>query len=422
MRTHFGKLRAPAAAVAAAALVVLGAGPAAASDHTDPIQTLLGQLDHSTHSHGVRGAVPAPSDDSDLPGHETEDPTPPDHGGASVAKVKVAGNDLANLGSNKATTRDDDGTSADSTLLALGGQEILGAHADSTGKGEDHSGDWLAPLCQNSGGQVCLRFLFSDAYASDNGQTSYSQSRNGVASTCLGGSSTDPDADCTGPVAAGVATSEGESGRDQSSGRTTASSQADLFSLCLRQPDATTTDCALGLGVLHSDGRADSGGDKPSAARDSYLADLTANGEDQGRVDQPQSLSIQPDCAAPSLECTYLNQGETYLGGQVAGHAQDALDASVLPGTPLEADANVVRSETLVHNNGGETASPAARAPEVLGKQAGRGNPGSGTGGLGGVLPNTGGVWSGLLAGGLAAVGLGALLMAWSRRRALALR
>ncbi len=427
MRYNLGRLRVPAAALAAGALVVLGAGPAAASGHgNDPISTLLGQLQQQQQP-AASGSTPAPapSSDSDLPGHETQNPSAPDHGAAEVAKAAVGGKDLADVSKDNGTTRDDNGTSADSTLLAIGGQEILGAHADSTKTHESHAGDPLAPLCANSGGQVCLRVLFADAYATNDGSTSHSLARSGIASACLGGSSTDPNAACTGPVSAGVGNSSGESTRDQASGRTTASSQSDLANACLTQP-GSTGGCSLGADVLHSDGRADSGGATPSASRSSYLAGVTANGQNQGRIDQPTAIAIQPACASPSLICAYLNQGETYLGSGMAGTAQDALDARVLPDTPVEVGANLSRSETLVHNNGGTAAAPGAgdRGPSAgdRGPQAGGGprTPGGSSGGLGGVLPNTGGVWSGLLAAGLGAVGLGALVMAFNRRKALA--
>ncbi len=437
MRTHLGRLRVPAAAGAAVALVLLGAAPASASDQNDPVGTLLDDLGHQVAQQTAQAspspatpaagtdssAVPAPSDDSDSPGHETADPTPPDHGGTQQVHSDVGGNDVADVGGTKATTRDDDSTKSDSTLLALGGQEVLGAHADSRSNGESHAGDPLAPVCEGSGGQVCLEVLYADAVATDDGSASHARSRNGVANTCLGGSSADPSTGCDGPVAAGAATSRAESGRDQASGRTTASSESDLAHVCV-QPDPSNG-CALGADALHSEGQADSGGAKPTASRDSYLLGVTANGEDQGRVDQPTAIAVQPACAPPSLVCAYLNQGETYLGDRTAGHAQDALDARVLPDTPLQATADLGRTETLVHNDGGEAVQSGGASngpgPQVPGAEAGGPrSPGGSGGGLAGVLPNTGGVWTGVLAAGLGALGLGALLMAAGRRRTLA--
>ncbi len=468
MRTRLGRLRAPAAALTAAALVGLGAAPAHASDsNTDPVsglvQTLTGQASSGGSGSPLPGApalpgpgglpgpgdlpglpgapapapggqsgtsnaqgssdVPPPSSDSDTPGHETPDPKAPDHGGATLTHAGVGGHDVADLGDSKASTRKDNSTSADTTLLALGGQEILGAHADSRKTGESHVGDPLAPLCKGSNGAVCLQVLYADAVAKDSGGTSYALSRSGVANACIGGDHTDASAPCDGPIALGVARSSAQSRRDQSTGRTTASSSSDLADVCLTQPGASG--CALGVDAEHSAGQADSGGGKPSASRESYLLGVTANGKEQGRVDQPTEIAVQPGCASPSLLCAYLNQGETYLGKHVAGTAQDALDARVLPGTPLEVDANLARTETLVHQGaasttggttgGGDRASGGGTG---TGGAGGPGHPGSSLSKLAGVLPNTGGVWSGILAAGLGAVGLGSLLMAAARRRA----
>lgn len=457
MRNRLGRLKAPVAVLATAALVGLGTAPAyAGTDNPDPITGLLTKVagqapaDDSGSSplpgvpdlplpgapgtqpsggeSGASGAqgssdVPPPSSDSDSPGHETPDPKAPDHAGATLTHVTVGGNDVAGVGQNTATTRNDDSTKADSTLLALGGQEVLGAHADSRKSGESHVGDPLQPLCDNSDGAVCLEVLYADATASDDGTTSHSLSRSGIANACIGGDSTDPTAGCDGPVAVGVGRSSAESHRDQRTGRTTASSRSGLADVCLQQPGGTDG-CALGADALQSRGDADSGGAKPSASRSSSLLGVTAGGKQQGNYDTPTAIAIQPGCASPSLVCAYLNQGETYLGDHLAGTAQDALAAGLLPGTPLAVDANLSHAETLVHNDGGEatgTTSGGGAGPVGSGAAGGPGHPGASSGALAGVLPNTGGVWSGILALALGAVGLGALLMASARRRAGAL-
>lgn len=460
MRNRLGRLRAPMAVLAAAALVGLGSAPAYAGTGTpDPVggllRTVTGQPSSgdsgssplpglpglpalpglpgtpspggsgSSGASGAQGSsdVPPPSSDSDSPGHETPDPKAPDHGSATVTHAAVGGNDVADLGQNTATTRHDDSTKADSTILALGGQEILGTHADSRKNGESHFGDPLKPVCDNSGGAICLQVLYADAIAKDNGSTSHSLSRSGIANACIGGDSTDSNATCDGPVALGVGRSSAESQRNQRTGRTTASSRSDLANVCLSQPGGTGG-CALGADAAHSQGQADSGGAKPSASRSSSLLGLTAGGKKQGSYETPTAIAIQPGCASPSLLCAYLNQGETYLGKQLAGTAQDSLVAGVLPGTPVEIGAGLSHSETLVHNDGGEAAggptgsTGSGAGPVGSGAAGGPGHPGSSLGALGGVLPNTGGIWSGILAAGLGAVGLGALLMASARRRA----
>jgi hypothetical protein len=190
------------------------------------------------------------------------------------------------------------------------------------------------------------------------------------------------------------------------------------------QQDPVTGACALGAEAAHSEGRSDSGGVKASADRDSYLLALEAGGEEQGRVGDPQALSLPPDCPdGTSLLCLFLNQGETYVAEHVAGHAQEALHLDVLPGN-LDLVVEVSRSESLVHNDGGDQAEGPAhnRGPAVKGVSSGSGGPGHpGTvAGVSGLLPNAGGVWSGLLALALLGIGSGSLLLAGRRRRDVA--
>src|SRR5680860_1652689 len=135
----------------------------------------------------------------------------------------------------------------------------------------------------------------------------------------------------------------------------------------------------------------------------------------------PTSIAIQPACAEPSLVCIFLNQGETYLGDGVAGHAQEALSARALPATPLEIEVEVSRTESLAHNDGGETKPGSDGGSGGGSSVGGPGLPGTGSGGLTTGLPNTGGIWSGLLAMSLLSVAAGAFFIAYSRRRVTAL-
>lgn len=425
------RVRGSVALAAALTLVTMGPGVASASADEDSLAELLtttvtgGQdtatLDGTKQSGTLAtpsSPPPAPTSDDDLAGHETADPAPPDHGQATIAHTSIGGRDIATVGDNKATVEDDDSTKADSTLIAIGGEEILGTHADSEGANESHFGDPLAPVCEGSDGQVCLQILYADAWATDDGTTSSSRSQSGVADVCLGGDDAAPDAECSGPVAAGVSTSTAEAERDQESGRTTAGSESNVADACVEE-DPVTGGCAVGVGVLHSSGSSDSGSSPASAERDSYLLRLDLGGEERGRVGDPQALSLPPDCPeGASLVCLFLNQGETYVGDGIAGHAQEALHVDVLPGN-LDLEVHLARTESLVHNDGGE---PSGDDDEVAPDEGVADGPGDGevagveeVAGVAGVLPNTGGVWSGLLALGLLGVGLGSLLMA--RRR-----
>lgn len=370
---------------------------------------------------------PAPSSDDDLPGHETEDPAPPDHGGAEVADVDLDGNDVADVAHSTSTIEDSDATNSDATLLALGGEEIIGAHADSDGTKEDHAGDPLAPLCEGTEGGVCLRILYADAYADEDGSTSSSSSETGVADVCVGGDSADPEAECSGPVSAGAGQSESEAERDQGSGRTTASSRSSLVDANVGGGQATA-------GAMQSEGEADSGNSPGSASRSSSVAELAVAGTPvQAELSDPFALALPPDCPDPSLVCVFANQGETYVGDGIAGHAQEALHVEAINSTVL---AELGRSETLVHNDGGEPAGPGNPGPGNPGGPDGEPGAGPGAGpdaGPGdgpvdmaeaqagdaaddGVLPDTGGfstLWL-ALAGGMVAAGAAMLI---GRRR-----
>ncbi|MEO7893033.1 MAG: hypothetical protein ABIR57_02350, partial [Aeromicrobium sp.] len=241
MQHKSGKSRALLTVVAAVALVMMSPGVASADE--DPVGTVVDQVQKKTikviqlvkpPAPATQEAVaPPPSSDSDSPGNETVDPTAPDHGSAKAVDTKIGATKLAEVGSNDASIYDDHSTTADSTLLALGGQEILGTHADSNGENVSHFGDPLAPICVNTGGAVCLQILYADAYATDDGTTSFSSSQSGIANVCVGGTNPDPNTPCTGPVHAGALNSAGQATRDQSTGQTTATSTSDVAGACV---------------------------------------------------------------------------------------------------------------------------------------------------------------------------------------------
>ena len=403
-------------------VVSISVSPASAAG-TDPLGDLL---DGATTLAPVTAPAPAPtstsvqapppSSDSDLPGNETVDPKAPDHGSTQGAVVKVGDQEIAGVNNDKATVNDDDSTTADSSLLTLGGQEILGTHADSTGTNESHFGDPLAPLCEGSDGAVCLTVLYADAYATDDGSTSHSQSRSGIANACLGGTSTDPDARCNGPIALGAARSEAQADRNQSTGQTTASSMFEAATLCL-QPDPITGACTVGASALHSEGQSDSGTDSTSssASRSSHLLGGEFQGTPLGPVSDPTDLSIQPQCADPSLLCVFLNQGETYLASGIAGHSQDALKLTLLPGV-LDVFAGVGHTETLAHNDGGDPPSTPPPGDEPNGPNGSDGPDAPDDAEASPALPDTGGSWSGLLALGLIGIAAGSFAVAFGRR------
>lgn len=446
------------AIVAALSVVVLGPGVAVADD-TSPVDEAVRKVQKQARAHTQGSPVPRPGEvrkgvnldgpsqpapeptmgnDDDSPGHETENPEPPDHGRGHVLDVDVLEEDALDVSKNNAQVDDDDRAKADATLLALGGMEILGAHADSEGEEESHFGDPLAPICEGTEGALCLRILYADAYAKETGSRSSSSSESGLLELCVGGSSSDQREECEGNLALEVADSEGQVERNTSSGHTDASSSSDLVNFCLRA-ETTSEECDIALLLAHSEGQSDSR-DPAATTRESQALSFALGGMELSPDDgSPFAFAIPPLCPDPSLVCIFGNQGETYAGDDVAGHSQEAFHFVLLKGIIPANDEEMTeagdflriefsKTETLVHEDTRDRAGP--ENPGNPGNPGGPGTPGGGPGNPGtsdgpldtvtGVLPNTGGVWSGLIALGLFLVAAGAFAMVRGRRLAQA--
>ncbi len=436
----------PVVALTTATMVVLGAGTASATDDPDPAgdlvkkvtKTVNSTVTKSTSTTSSQRSAPVPSRDApnppatddDSPGHETANPTAPDHGSSYVAHVTLGGNDVADVAKGKSTVNDNDSTTADSTLLGLFGMEIIGSHADSkNGPSEDHGAFPKIPLCKSSGGAVCLDLLYSDSYATDNGRSSDASTDNGAANLCVSDTPTPTGGVCNELLSAKLLTSSSSAHRNQSTGRTTAASQSSAADVCV-QRDPILGTCTVKADALSSDGQASS--DSPrSASRHSQVLNvaIAGNAVPAGPITgtEPFAITIPPpDCPDQSLVCVFGNQGETYLGKDLAGTSQSALDIFALPGTPLELHAELAHSETLVHNDGGTTVlspptnhNPSTNPGAHPRPAANLDNNSAADSVNDGVLPHTGGVWSGLLSIGLLLVGAGAMALAWARRRAV---
>jgi hypothetical protein len=425
---------APLVAALVCGFLVLGSAPAGA----DPVDDLLGGVEDTvTDLLAPEAAEPQPREDGPLPvaedddpDREQQDPAPPDHGSADNAEVELAENDVAGIGQTEATVEDDDDASADASALSLGGNEIIGAHAE--GNESETAGDPLEPVCSGSDGALCAQLVYAEASSSERDGAQSGDSSTAVTNACVGGSDTTPE-DCDGPVGAGVLTSDSEIDRDRD-GHTEASSSSSVAEVCL-VPDPVLG-CTVGAEAVSSEGSSSSRGE---ATKDSTVLDLTLPEElaplEEGAVDplegavnEPFAVELPPDCPADlHLACVFANQGETYLGSGVAGHAVTALDATVLNGTVL---ATISQSESLARKFPADAGDPSGPGdgPGGDGGVDGPGADGPGEAGDGpsggeatddGVLPNTGGVWTGFLTLALAGVGLGSLLVAWSRRNAL---
>lgn len=378
---------------------------------------------------GPVGRTAQTTQDGDSAGHESVDPSGDDHASTRGVGAALADTELAEIGGTDASVGNDNSTAAQATVLALGGQSVIGAAADSRGAEQAQAGDPLAPVCDASGGLLCAALLFAEASASEDGPGSRASSSIGLARACLGGEVT-LGADCDGPVQAGVAGSTSEITRSKD-GHTRATATTSVADVCLL-PGVGGTGCALGIEALSTTTTSDSR--TGTSTRTSKLAGLSLGGSETLTIEDPIGIALPPGCTSPALLCAFLNQGETHSGpGKATSGVQEALHALLLEGT---VDAAVGQAETKVHRGPVDTDGGDNGGGDNGGSNGGNGNAGNGGGGNGnggnggdpqaggsiddGVLPNTGGVWSGMLSLGLLGLALGSFLVAWSRRSSLA--
>jgi hypothetical protein len=402
------------------ALVALALVPGFSSAAKNPVSDVTERLGNALQGGGKASSTTAevpnePTEDDDSEGHESPNPSAPDHASGGIADAQVDDNELATVGHTDSTMNDDDSSSSDVTVLAIGGQEIVGAHSDSKEGPENETHDPLAPVCDESGGAVCLGLLYADASSSESSSSSNSSGSAAVAFACLGGSQTDASQNCDGPVGAGVAQSESDIQRDKQSGETEATHSNDLADVCIGGADASGTCTGVGAEAAHSESHSESGppNGRGTNERDSFLLNVEANGEDNEVIGDPTAIAVPPGCPqGTSVACVFFNQGESFVfTGGAAGHQQVA-HVSVGPDVVL---GHLATSETLATNDGPEDVVKGERPIEasddtVLGS-------GPATAGSDGVLPFTGSAVLLYLAVAFALISAGAWLVALHRGR-----
>ncbi|MGH2698421.1 MAG: hypothetical protein ACRDJL_04385 [Actinomycetota bacterium] len=339
------------------ALVALALVPGMGAAAKNPVSDVTGTLGETVEglTGGKSSSLPArvppePTEDDDSEGHESPNPSGPDHASGGVADVQIDGNELVTVGHTDSTITDDDSSSSDVTVLAIGGEEIVGAHSDSEDGPANDTQDPLAPLCEGSGGGVCLGLLFADASSSESSTSSNASGRAAIAFACLGGTQTDATDECDGPVSAGVASAKSDIERDKQTGETQATHSNDLADVCIGGADPSGTCTGIGAEAAHSESHSESGpaGGRGSTERDSFLLNVEANGEDNEVIGDPTAIAVPSGCPeGTSLACVFFNQGETFVfTGGAAGHQQVA-HVSVGPDLVL---GHLSTSETLATN------------------------------------------------------------------------
>lgn len=384
----------------------------------------------------------APTDDGDSPGHETEDPSGSPHASGEVADATIGGQLDVVAGSTNAQIddTDSDDTSSDVTVLAIGGEEIVGAHAESDGTTEDSQGAQIA--CDPSGGAICVGLLFAEATATEDDESSDASASTSLLFVCLGGSNTDPSnsEECTdAPVSAGVSEASSTIHKDKSSGESSADQETRLANACVGGEDPLTGTCSgLGAEAIESESHSSiedtnqngtTEDDTGTTSRQSCVVVVQAGGEDAiplcaGDGEEGQDLSIPQECPDPSLICIFLNQGEAFVFVGGAGSSQEAVHVA-LPGPLGELIfAHLGTAETLVEGQVAEECPPGTVGTPPDCVRGGNGPPEPPEDGNG-VLPRGGPptlAFTGLGALPLLALSLilgaaGGSVLTWDRRR-----
>jgi hypothetical protein len=420
-----------------ALLALLVAGPTSVAQEVgDPRETVTTITDAAEQATGGEkgpagttaagpAAPSAPTQDNDAGAHETSDPQEPDHASGAVVSVDIAGDDAVDVGSTDAQVEDDGRSSGDVTVLAIGGNEIVGAHSDSQSGPENDSVAPFDALCEGSGGGVCIGLLFADTTSTESEGSSSAESDAALAFACIGGDQTDSDATCDGEVGAGAATSNSEVTQDNETGDTTADQKTAVADACVGGEDAAGVCSGVGAEVMsaesHSEAPSEDGPGTTSSS--SCTADLQIGGSANCLIEDSEALELPPGCpAGQSLLCLYVNQGEAFVFTGGAGSHQEAVHVSVLGGAIEGSDlvtAHFSDAETLATNAG------PADEPDVA--SGGAGTPGgpdvsAGGAGLPPELAFTGLQPLALLAVVLLLAGAGAAMLGLDRRRATVVR
>ena len=419
-----------------ALLALLVAGPTSVAqelgDPRDSVTTITDAAEQATGGEegpaGTTAAGPAagpsaPTKDDDAGAHETSDPQEPDHAGGAVVSVDIAGEDAVDVGSTNAQVEDDGHSSGDVTVLAIGGNEIAGAHSDSRSGPENDSVAPFDALCEGSGGGVCVGLLFADTTSTESQGSSSAESDAALAFACIGGTQTDSDATCDGEVGAGVATSNSQVTQDNQTGDTTADQKTAVADACVGGEDGEGVCSGIGAEVLsaESSSQATSGDGPGQTSSSSCTADVQAGGSGNCLIEDSEALELPPGCpAGQSLLCLYVNQGEAFVFTGGAGSHQEAVHISVLAGA-LE-DSDLVKA----HFGDAETLATNAGPADVSDEQVGGGGPApevsAGGAGLPPELAFTGAHALGLLAVMLLLTGAGTGMLALDRRRVTVVR
>jgi hypothetical protein len=398
------------------ALVVLqGVAIATGGVPVDPLSEVADELAP------VPGEIEDAAPDLQEP-EESDDDSSSDGSSASAwgqaVDVDVLGQDVLTISHSATSASESDGSSSDATVLAILGEEIFGAHAESNGSSNEAETGQLMESCEMSGGQICLGILYGYAYAAEDGDSSEASSDTSVADVCLGGTNAErrPTEECDGPVSAGVLESHSDSSANGD--RAEASESSDGARLCLGGVNEEGVCDGVGVRVLHSESSAYAERDDSGSDGDSYVAGIEQGGSGTYLLTDEQHIDVPPDCPdAASVICIGLNLGDSQADADGAGNTTTIIHVDVLPGQYEEGPVgvgDVGEVGTEVTPPGGpddEPDQPDDVLPEGPLHRDPLPEPAPG------VLPFTGAALGLFILIALGAIGAGSTLFAFARRR-----
>lgn len=325
-------------------------GPGA-NDGDDVAHVIGGESDVTE---GSGGTDDGGGDDVDHPGSgaATAD--------GRVLHIKLLGQEILVFGQADSSANDD-GATADTTVLVVLGHEVMGAHsASEDGSGHSETG-LLRETCSQTGGQACVALLYGQASTEDDDDHSHGDSDTAGATACLGGSdAADPNGTCDGPVGATVLDTHSASDRDKLNNTADAYESSNGVTLCLGGENEDGVCETFGLVLLHSESESHARPGEAEAEGQSYVIGVDQGGERTPYIEDETAIALPPDCPdGGSIICLLLNEDDTKAIADGIGNDTKVLGGDILPGI-LEGD----NGGDLDEGDVGTTATAAEDAEE----------------------------------------------------------
>ncbi|MCA1833195.1 MAG: hypothetical protein ABR548_01355 [Actinomycetota bacterium] len=255
------------------------------------------------------------------------------HAEGFILQLVISGNEIVKASSTEADTRSGQ-SSADATVLAVLGHELIGAHAASSGGSAESETGYLTESCDASSGSLCLALLYGHAQSQDGTAASSGKSDTAGASACAEGNQARPEDNCGGPIGLTVAESHSTASQDKTTGAAEATQSVTGGDLCVGGENDEGTCTGLGIVVLHSEAESKAAPGSGSSSGDSSILTVESGGEEQFSLDQPGTIALPPDCpTGGSLVCLTVNDVDTSATAVAPSASATVADIVVVPMT-----------------------------------------------------------------------------------------